>query len=75
MQIRCYNCHKPYGLSKDAVYTALDIMKEQNLAHYNAACPHCAKVNKVSHKDLLRAAPDWGKPAPTEVEVDPDTAV
>ena len=61
MQIRCNRCHKPYALSKEAVHAALDLMAEQNLHHYNAPCPHCRRVNRVSLKELKRAAPTWEK--------------
>lgn len=59
MQIRCRNCHKPFALGKEAVYYALDTMTAKGLNHYNANCPHCRRVNRVSLEELLRAAPDW----------------
>lgn len=59
MQIRCYNCHKPYAMTKEAVHAALEYTTEQGLNHYNAICPHCRRTNRVSQQDLLRAAPDW----------------
>jgi phage FluMu protein Com len=70
MQIRCNQCHKPFALGKDAVHAALDIVTEQGLNHYNAYCPHCRRVNRISRDDLLRAAPGWKKEEPgKEVEV------
>jgi RNase P subunit RPR2 len=66
MQIRCYNCHKPFALGKENVIAALDEITEQGLHHYNVACPHCGKVNRVSSQELHRAAPDWGKSMPEE---------
>ena len=59
MQIRCYNCHKPFALGRDAVHAALQDMTTSQMSHYNAHCPHCGRANRVSRKDLLRAAPDW----------------
>jgi Zn finger protein HypA/HybF involved in hydrogenase expression len=59
MQIRCQNCHKPFGLGKDAVHAALDQMQQEELSHYDVRCPHCGKGNHVSKNELLRAAPDW----------------
>ncbi|MFO7623129.1 MAG: hypothetical protein R6V73_02170 [Anaerolineales bacterium] len=61
MQIRCYHCHKPFALGKEAVHTALDEVFEQDLNHYNAYCPHCRRANRVSKEELKRAAPDWQK--------------
>jgi phage FluMu protein Com len=59
MQILCYHCHKPYGLNKEVIHAALDQMEADNLNHYDAPCPHCRRVNRVSRKELQRAAPDW----------------
>lgn len=65
MQLRCYHCHKPFALNNAAVHLALDTLTSENLGHYNAQCPHCRRVNRVSRQELLRAAPDW-KPKPPE---------
>ena len=66
MQIRCNRCHKPYALSKEAVYAALSLVMEQDLNHYNAPCPHCRRVNRVSRQELIRAAPNWQAEASEE---------
>jgi len=65
MQILCYHCHKPYALNKEIVHAALDQMQAESLTHYDAPCPHCRRVNRVSRKELQRAAPDW-KAQPVE---------
>jgi phage FluMu protein Com len=59
MQIRCNFCHKPFALKKEEVHYALDTLQQENLTHYDAHCPHCRKVNRVSREELMRAAPDW----------------
>ncbi len=61
MQIRCFNCHRPFAMGKEAVHAALDSTTAEGLSHYNVHCPHCGKVNRVSRQELLRAAPDWKK--------------
>jgi hypothetical protein len=61
MQIRCYNCHKPYALGKEAVVNAIEQVTAEDLSHFNVPCPHCRKVNRVSRDELMRAAPDWEK--------------
>jgi hypothetical protein len=68
MQIRCNNCHKPFALGKDAVYEALEVITEEDLNHYTAACPHCRKTNKVSREELLRSAPGWSPGSSIEEE-------
>jgi phage FluMu protein Com len=40
-------------------------MEVENLTHFDAPCPHCRRVNRVSRKELQRAAPDW-KAQPAE---------
>lgn len=59
MQIRCTNCHKPFAIGKETVYAALDVIHTDGLNHYNAQCPHCRRTNRLSPKQLKRAAPDW----------------
>ena len=59
MQFRCYHCHKPFAMSKEAVHLALDTITEEGQNHYNAFCPHCRRANRASRDELLRAAPDW----------------
>lgn len=61
MQLRCQQCHRPFAIGKEAVHAALDLMFAEDLGHYNAHCPHCRKVNRVSRDAMLRAAPDWKK--------------
>jgi hypothetical protein len=41
------------------VHAALEEVTAQDLHHYNAHCPHCRRVNRVSKKQLQRAAPNW----------------
>ena len=59
MQLRCYHCHKPFALSKETVHYALDTIEAEKLSHFDAQCPHCRRVNRVSREELLHAAPDW----------------
>jgi phage FluMu protein Com len=59
MQIRCTSCHKPFAISKETVHAALDAIHAEDLNHYNAQCPHCRRTNRLSPKELQRAAPDW----------------
>lgn len=63
MQILCYHCHKPYALNKETIHSALDHITTENLSHFDAPCPHCRRVNRVSQKELQRAAPDWKQKA------------
>lgn len=59
MQLRCQNCHRPFALGKETIHFALDQIQAENLSHYNAQCPHCRRINRVSKQELERAAPDY----------------
>ncbi len=59
MQIRCYNCHKPFAITKDVIHNALDTLVSEGLSHYNAYCPHCRRANRISFDELRKAAPNW----------------
>jgi phage FluMu protein Com len=64
MQLRCYNCHKPFALSTLFVHVARDMMSDEKLQLYNAQCPHCRRVNRISFEELKRSAPDWEPSSP-----------
>jgi len=68
MQTRCQQCSKPFNISSEAVHAALDMMVQEGLSHYNAQCPHCRKINRLSRQELMHAAPDWHAPKPQPTE-------
>lgn len=47
----------PIALGRDVVAEALELVKKENLAHYDVRCPKCRKTNRVSKKQLSRMAP------------------
>lgn len=59
MQLRCYSCHMPFAVGKDAVHAALEDMVENDWNHYDFRCPQCKKANRISREQLLHAAPNW----------------
>ena len=59
MQLRCYKCQMPIAISKEEIYSALDVISDENLTRYDVRCPKCRKTNRVSAKQLKRAAPKW----------------
>ena len=72
MQIRCYNCHKPFAMGREQVIFALDEISEKDLHHYNAVCPHCGRANRLSPKELHRSAPDWIRSKKVVEEPEPE---
>jgi hypothetical protein len=75
MQIRCYSCHTPFSLNREAAIAALDSLSAENHNHFNAHCPRCRKANRISRQQLLRAVPGWvppdERPDPAAAEEDP----
>jgi len=59
LQMRCSHCQRPYSLKKEVVEAALETVYSQDLQYFTAQCPHCGKNNRVSRKQLKRAAPNW----------------
>jgi phage FluMu protein Com len=59
MQFRCFKCQMPIALGRDAIFSALDLVMDENLTHFDVKCPKCRKTNRVSKKQLLQAAPTW----------------
>lgn len=68
MQLRCQNCHRPFALGKETIHFALDQIVAENLSHFNAQCPHCRRVNRVSREELEHAAPDWSPQSSAQEE-------
>lgn len=63
INIRCYSCSTPFSVKSEEVEAALNQVHTEDLKHYNALCPRCGRANKVSKKQLKRAAPNWQPPA------------
>ena len=59
MQIRCYSCKMPISVGREMVHQALTIVHEDDLVYFDFRCPKCKKTNRVSHEQLLHAAPVW----------------
>lgn len=57
MQLRCYRCSWSFAIGKDEMEAALKSLKETGGNHYDARCPRCRHVNKISREQLERAVP------------------
>ena len=62
INLRCFSCQTPFSVSQEEVESALTQLLDEGHKHYNALCPRCGKANKVSKKQLRRAAPNWEPP-------------
>ena len=53
-------------LTEGALYPSLHKLEAEGLGHYDAQCPHCRRLNKVSKAELQRASPELRKKAVQE---------
>lgn len=56
MQVRCYRCHTSYSIGREEIQFALEALEESGGKHYDARCPHCRQMNRVSLEQLRQAA-------------------
>lgn len=52
MQIKCAYCATPFALDKDQIAEAIEVIKKDPRAHYNAHCPKCRRVVRVPRKNF-----------------------
>ncbi len=50
MQIKCSFCSMPFALTNEQVAEAVEIIKKDTHAHYDAQCPKCRRSTKLSKK-------------------------
>ena len=70
MQIRCFKCQMPISLSRALLFDALDEVTDKDLTHFDVRCPRCRKTNRVSRKQLRRAAPTWKREREDTASID-----
>lgn len=63
MNLRCLYCQTPFTLSRAEMLTAITIMNEKNLNHYDAHCPRCRRANSISRQRMELFFPNWREAA------------
>lgn len=64
MQVRCQRCGYMYTMSRDALTTALEEIKQTRAKHYNVECPKCRRQIKVPVRSLKRFLPQQEEEPP-----------
>ncbi|MGZ6347015.1 MAG: hypothetical protein ACXWNC_05555 [Anaerolineales bacterium] len=59
MNLRCIYCQTPFTLGMSEKVAALRKMRDENLSHYDATCPHCRRANPISRERLEMFTPGW----------------
>lgn len=52
MQLKCSSCAVPFALNKEEITVMVELFKTTPAAHYDAHCPKCRRVNKISKKQF-----------------------
>lgn len=52
MQIKCQFCSTPFALTNEQVAEAVEIIKKDAHAHYDAHCPKCRRSTKLAKKSF-----------------------
>jgi hypothetical protein len=63
MNLRCLYCQTPFTLSRNEMLTALVMMKDKNMNHYDAHCPRCRRANSISRQRMELFYPNWQEAA------------
>ncbi len=50
MQLKCSFCSMPFALTNEQVAEAIELIKKDPHAHYDAHCPKCRRATKLSKK-------------------------
>jgi hypothetical protein len=66
MQMRCYRCGWSFALTREELDFAAEAIRSGAASHYDARCPRCRSVNKVSADQIRRAAPRPASTPPAE---------
>ncbi len=50
MQVKCSFCSMPFALTNEQVTEAVEMLKKDPHAHYDAHCPKCRRATKLAKK-------------------------
>jgi hypothetical protein len=50
MQLKCSFCSMPFALTNEQVTEAIETLKKDPHAHYDAHCPKCRRSTKLARK-------------------------
>ncbi len=59
MQLKCSHCNKMFAVKKDAALAGMYAIHNEGLQHYDAYCPHCQHVVRVSDERMKENYPNW----------------
>ena len=77
MNLRCIYCQTPFTLSRPEMLSAIILMNEKGMNHYDGHCPRCRRANSISRQRMELFFPNWQdalKELESQVEAAPASA-
>ena len=59
MNLRCIYCQTPFTLSRPEMLSAIILMHEKGMNHYDGHCPRCRRANSISRQRMELFFPNW----------------
>lgn len=63
MNLRCIYCQTPFTLSRVEMLSAIVLMNEKGMNHYDGHCPRCRRANSISRQRMELFFPNWQEAA------------
>ena len=70
MNLRCIYCQTPFTLSRAEMLSAIMLMNEKGMNHYDGHCPRCRRANSISRQRMELFFPNWQDAAKKQASAD-----
>lgn len=74
MNLRCIYCQTPFTLSRAEMLSAIVMMNEKGMNHYDGHCPRCRRANSISRQRMELFFPNWQEAAKKQASAPPPPA-
>lgn len=74
MNLRCIYCQTPFTLSRAEMLSAIMLMNERGMNHYDGHCPRCRRANSISRQRMELFFPNWQEAAKKQASAPPSIA-
>lgn len=74
MNLRCIYCQTPFTLSRPEMLSAIMLMNEKGMNHYDAHCPRCRRANSISRQRMELFFPNWQEASKKQTALDAEAA-
>jgi len=71
MNLRCIYCQTPFTLSRAEMLSAIVLMNEKGMNHYDGHCPRCRRANSISRQRMELFFPNWQDAAKKQASAPP----